>query len=85
MSLLAISSGRAHAWWCFVGLFCIIPCTDSFVKVDLRTVSFDIPPQEVHNSIYAILHSSLYCTPTVKPTTQSVIQSYNAQQRCKVV
>lgn len=29
------------------GLFCIIPCTDSIVKVDLRTVSFDIPPQEI--------------------------------------
>ncbi|XP_032365572.1 stomatin (EPB72)-like 3a [Etheostoma spectabile] len=28
------------------GLFFILPCTDTFVKVDLRTVSFDIPPQE---------------------------------------
>ncbi|XP_045930046.1 stomatin (EPB72)-like 3a isoform X1 [Micropterus dolomieu] len=29
------------------GLFFILPCTDNFVKVDLRTVSFDIPPQEI--------------------------------------
>ncbi|XP_061537135.1 stomatin (EPB72)-like 3a isoform X1 [Phycodurus eques] len=29
------------------GLFIVIPCTDNFVKVDLRTVSFDIPPQEI--------------------------------------
>ncbi|XP_073687118.1 stomatin [Garra rufa] len=29
------------------GLFWIIPCLDTFRKVDLRTVSFDIPPQEV--------------------------------------
>ncbi|XP_052398369.1 stomatin-like [Carassius gibelio] len=29
------------------GLFWIIPCMDTFRKVDLRTVSFDIPPQEV--------------------------------------
>ncbi|XP_031430063.1 stomatin-like [Clupea harengus] len=29
------------------GIFFILPCTDSFVKVDMRTVSFDIPPQEV--------------------------------------
>ncbi|KAJ3590003.1 hypothetical protein NHX12_007960 [Muraenolepis orangiensis] len=29
------------------GLFFIIPCTDKFIKVDLRTVSFDIPPQEI--------------------------------------
>merc|ERR1712130_1013272 len=29
------------------GMFFVIPCTDSFLKVDMRTVSFDIPPQEV--------------------------------------
>lgn len=31
----------------FPGLFFVLPCTDEFVKVDLRTVSFNIPPQEV--------------------------------------
>jgi len=30
------------------GLFFIIPCTDTYTKVDLRTVSFDVPPQEVN-------------------------------------
>ena len=30
-----------------LGLFFIIPCTDTYTKVDLRTVSFDVPPQEV--------------------------------------
>lgn len=29
------------------GLFCIVPCIDSYSKVDMRTVSFDVPPQEV--------------------------------------
>ncbi|KAB5543583.1 hypothetical protein PHYPO_G00080910 [Pangasianodon hypophthalmus] len=29
------------------GIFFILPCTDSFVKVDMRTISFDIPPQEI--------------------------------------
>ncbi|XP_047451015.1 stomatin (EPB72)-like 3a isoform X1 [Mugil cephalus] len=29
------------------GLFFVLPCTDNFVKVDLRTISFDIPPQEI--------------------------------------
>merc|ERR1712088_73442 len=29
------------------GLFFIIPCMDSIQVVDLRTVSFDVPPQEV--------------------------------------
>jgi len=29
------------------GLFFILPCMDDISKVDLRTVSFDIPPQEI--------------------------------------
>ncbi|XP_072015795.1 stomatin-4-like isoform X2 [Amphiura filiformis] len=29
------------------GIFFILPCIDNYVKVDLRTVSFDVPPQEV--------------------------------------
>ena len=29
------------------GLFCIIPCTDTFRLVDKRTISFDIPAQEI--------------------------------------
>ncbi|CAH3110042.1 unnamed protein product, partial [Porites lobata] len=29
------------------GLFFILPCIDSYQKVDLRTVSFDVPPQEI--------------------------------------
>lgn len=29
------------------GLFFIIPCIDSISVVDLRTVSFDVPPQEI--------------------------------------
>ena len=32
------------------GLFFIMPCIDSYKKVDLRTVSFDVPPQEVSRS-----------------------------------
>ncbi|EDO43326.1 predicted protein [Nematostella vectensis] len=29
------------------GLFFILPCIDSYQKVDLRVVSFDVPPQEI--------------------------------------
>ncbi|KAJ3660879.1 hypothetical protein Zmor_005308 [Zophobas morio] len=28
------------------GVFFILPCVDTYMKVDLRTVSFDVPPQE---------------------------------------
>jgi hypothetical protein len=29
------------------GIFFILPCIDTYRKVDLRVVSFDVPPQEV--------------------------------------
>jgi regulator of protease activity HflC (stomatin/prohibitin superfamily) len=28
-------------------MFFIVPCIDSYTKVDLRTVTFDVPPQEI--------------------------------------
>ena len=31
----------------FSGLFFVLPKIDQYSKVDLRTVSFDVPPQEV--------------------------------------
>ncbi|XP_063300933.1 stomatin-like protein 3 [Pelobates fuscus] len=38
-----IISGKARG----PGLMFIIPCTDNFIKVDLRVLSFAIPPQEI--------------------------------------
>lgn len=29
------------------GVFFVLPCIDNYFKVDLRTVSFDVPPQEI--------------------------------------
>ena len=29
------------------GIFFIIPCVDSYTKVDMRVLTFDVPPQEV--------------------------------------
>ena len=29
------------------GVFFIIPCLDSYQKIDLRTATYDVPPQEV--------------------------------------
>ena len=42
------------------GIFFIIPCIDTYRKVDLRTVSFDVPPQEVNNKIGLAAHGLLY-------------------------
>ncbi|UXI21063.1 Iron/zinc purple acid phosphatase-like protein [Sarcoptes scabiei] len=29
------------------GIFIIVPCIDDFARIDLRTISFDVPPQEI--------------------------------------
>lgn len=29
------------------GLFFVLPCADSSVIIDLRTITFDVPPQEI--------------------------------------
>lgn len=43
MRLGRILSGGAKG----PGLFFVLPCVDTIMKVDLRTVTFDVPPQEV--------------------------------------
>ncbi|XP_056594050.1 band 7 protein AGAP004871 isoform X2 [Triplophysa dalaica] len=55
------------------GLFWIIPCVDTFRKVDLRTVSFDIPAQEVltKDSVTIMVDAVIYYrvfNPTVSIT-----------------
>lgn len=39
-------------WWQlyhFAGMFLVLPCVEIYTKVDLRTVTFDVPPQEVRS------------------------------------
>ncbi|CAF2772122.1 unnamed protein product [Rotaria sp. Silwood2] len=43
MRLGRIISGGAKG----PGLFFILPCVDTIMKIDLRTVTFDVPPQEI--------------------------------------
>jgi erythrocyte band 7 integral membrane protein len=47
MRLGRISSGQAKG----PGLFFILPCIDSITVIDLRTVTFDVPPQEVNTVV----------------------------------
>ena len=34
-------------YWLFLGLFIVLPCIETYQKVDLRTITLDVPPQEV--------------------------------------
>ena len=47
------------------GIFFVIPCIDSHKKVDLRTVSFDVPPQEVNCDSFLSDHINCYLTGVV--------------------
>lgn len=51
MATMTITTIRMKMCVCFLGIFFVLPCIESYTKVDLRTVSFDVPPQEVKQSI----------------------------------
>ncbi len=62
----AVQKGQVSAFFCrpslfflHAGIFFIVPCIDTYRKVDLRVVSFDVPPQEVH--IIIRLKTTLSC------------------------
>ena len=61
------------------GLFFILPCIDSIQTIDLRTVTFDVPPQEIltKDSVTITVDAVCYFR-TFDPVT-SVINVENAQ------
>ncbi|XP_052790880.1 stomatin-like [Mya arenaria] len=44
------------------GLFFLMPCVDTFIKVDLRTFTFNIPPQEIltRDSVTVVVDAVIY-------------------------
>ncbi|CAF1395697.1 unnamed protein product [Rotaria sordida] len=44
------------------GLFCILPCVDTIIIIDLRTATFNVPPQEVltRDSVTASVDAVVY-------------------------
>ena len=42
------------------GVFFIIPCLDVYEKIDMRTSTYDVPPQEVRTKLYTyVIHNSI--------------------------
>merc|ERR1712062_108416 len=60
------------------GLFWVLPCTDTIQVVDLRTVTFDVPPQEIltKDSVTVAVDAVCYFR-TFNPVT-AVTQAENA-------
>lgn len=70
-----IRSSRAQG----PGLFFLLPCADNFVKVDLRTFNFNIPPQEIltKDSVTCVVDAVIYAR--VCDATKSVVNIMNAR------
>ncbi|KAH7983251.1 hypothetical protein HPB52_010459 [Rhipicephalus sanguineus] len=52
------------------GIFFIIPCIDTYCKVDLRTVSFDVPPQEGQADAFRVEGTPPYLSAFVPTKTK---------------
>merc|ERR1719458_1331468 len=44
------------------GIFFVLPCIESYQKVDLRTITLDVPPQEVDKNSIRIVFKQNSCT-----------------------
>jgi erythrocyte band 7 integral membrane protein len=73
------------------GIFFIVPCIDSYKKLDLRTVSFDVPPQEVTSTVSRPHDECIICADFVTWLCDTVsgccgvlqsIQPHHGHQQC---
>lgn len=67
------------------GLFFIMPCTDVYKKIDIRTVSFNVPPQEVlsKDSVTVAVDAVIYYK--VNNPTMSVNNVENVDESTKLL
>jgi len=61
------------------GLFFILPCIDDIVNVDLRTVTFDVPPQEILTKDSVTVTVDAVCYYRIFSPVMSVINVQNAK------
>ncbi|XP_052789880.1 band 7 protein AGAP004871-like isoform X2 [Mya arenaria] len=67
------------------GLFFLFPCVDSFKNVDIRTFSYDIPPQEIlsRDSVTVAVDAVIYAR--IFDATMSIINVENAHASTKLL
>ncbi|KAI1298117.1 Mechanosensory protein 2 [Halotydeus destructor] len=65
------------------GIFIIIPCIDTYCKVDLRTVSFDVPPQEIlsRDSVTVAVDAVVYFRISNATAAVSNVEDYGRSTR----
>ena len=67
------------------GMFFILPCLDEFKKIDLRTVSYDVPPQEIltKDSVTVAVDAVIYSR--IFDPTMSVCNVENADSSTRLL
>ncbi|KAJ3660880.1 hypothetical protein Zmor_005309 [Zophobas morio] len=67
------------------GIFFILPCVDTYIKVDLRTISFDVPPQEIltKDSVTVKVDAVIYYK--IQDPLLSVVQVENYSKSTKLL
>ncbi|XP_031569655.1 mechanosensory protein 2-like isoform X2 [Actinia tenebrosa] len=67
------------------GMFFILPCIDSYQKVDLRVVSFDVPPQEIltKDSVTVAVDAVVYFR--IYNATMSITNVENANRSTRLL
>lgn len=67
------------------GLFFILPCIDTYIKVDKRVISFDVPPQEIltRDSVTVSVDAVTYFK--IQNPVQSVCNIEDAQRSTKLL
>lgn len=67
------------------GLFFILPCIDDYTKVDLRTIAFDVPPQEIltRDSVTVAVDAVVYYH--ISGPIESIVCVANAQQSTRLL
>jgi len=77
--------GRAKKQAKGPGLFFIIPCIDTFKKVDLRTVSFDVPPQEILTKDSVTVAVDAVCYYKINDPWISIVKVENAASSTRLL
>ncbi|XP_054750250.1 stomatin-like [Lytechinus pictus] len=67
------------------GLFFILPCIEDYRKVDLRTISFDIPPQEILTRDSLTISVDAVVFYRVKNATISIANVENADKSTRLL
>jgi len=67
------------------GIFFVFPCIDEYMKVDLRVVSFDVPPQEIltRDSVTVAVDAVVYFR--ISNPIWSVVNVEDAQRSTKLL